>query len=158
MDTTDESTPLEKIMLAVGLAGALLIGGFFLASYWSTRIPTRPSTVAIDAVFLWAPAVGLPAPRRGSWLSCSEQDMHDRCKLSNIDGRTEYEGEFVRYGDRGVVAAAQLNIDPNKSRRDAVWVGSALVPIIYLRDGEILIPARKYEEGARLVERSKATE
>jgi len=158
MDTADESTPLEKFMLAMGLAGVLVIGGFFLASYWSTRIPSRPSTVAVNAVFLWAPAVGLPAPRRGSWLSCSEQEMRDHCRLSNIDGLTEYEGWFVRYGDRGVVPAAQLKIDPDKSRRDAVWVGSALVPLIYLQDGEILIPASKYEEGARLLERSKATE
>jgi len=157
MNTTDESTPAEKIMLAIGVVGAVLILGFFVASYWYTRVPSRPKGVSSDAVFLSAPAVGLPTPRRGSWLSCSEQDHHNHCTLSNIEGRTEYQGEFVRFGDRGTVPAAQLRIDADKSRQDAVWVDSALVPIVYLKDGEILIPAGKYEDGARLVNRSKAS-
>ena len=155
MTTTEESTPVEKIMLVIGVVGTVLIVGFFVASYWSARVPSRPKGVSSDAVFLWAPAVGFPAPRRGSWLSCSEQDQHDLCTLSNIEGGTEYEGEFVRYGDRGVVPAAQLRIDPDKSRRDAVWIGSALVPLIYLQDGEILVPASKYEDAVRLVNSRK---
>ena len=40
-----------------------------------------------------------------------------------------------------------------KTRRGAVWIGEALVPLVYLENGDVLIPASKYEEGLQLLQR-----
>src|SRR3954468_5180070 len=39
-----------------------------------------------------------------------------RCKLSDVDGNTEYEGEFIPYGDKSPVNADELKIDTEKTR------------------------------------------
>jgi hypothetical protein len=145
----------EKAIYAVAVIAALLIIGLVGAYWWAGQIPSRPKGVAANAVFLWAPHVGFPGPRRGWWLSCSEDVGHNRCKLCDVDGNTEYEGEFVPYGDKGSVPTDQLKIDPEKTRDNKVWIGSALVPLVCLENGEVLIPASKYQDGARLLEQRK---
>jgi len=40
-----------------------------------------------------------------------------------------------------------------KTRDNKVWVGRALVPLVYLENGDILIPAAKFEDGVRLLQR-----
>jgi hypothetical protein len=148
-------TLFEKAIYAVAAAAALLIVGLVVAYWWAGQVPGRPKGVAPNAVFLWAPHVGFPGPRRGWWLSCSEDVGHNRCRLSDVDGNTEYDGEFVPYGDKGSVPADQLKIDPEKTRDNKVWIGSALVPLVFLQNGRVLIPANKYQEGARLLEQLK---
>ena len=148
-------TLFEKAIYAVAAAVALLIVGLVVAYWWAGQVPGRPKGVAPNAVFLWAPHVGFPGPRRGWWLSCLEDVGHNRCRLSDVDGNTEYEGEFVPYGDKGSVPADQLKIDPEKTRDNKVWIGSALVPLVFLQNGRVLIPANKYQEGARLLEQLK---
>ncbi len=146
----------DKAVYAVAAVATLLIGGLVFAFWWAGRIPSRPKTVAATAVFLWAPHVGFPGPRRGRWLSCSEDAGHNRCKLSDIDGGTKYEGEFVPYGDKAPIPADQLKIDAEKTGDNTVWIGRALVPLVVLQNGKILIPASKYEEGKRLLPQPKA--
>lgn len=139
---------------------ALLILGLVGAYRLANTIPSRPKGVASNAVFLWAPAVGFPGglPRRGWWLSCWANAGHDRCRLSDVHGNTEYEGEFVLYGDKGSAPTDQLNIEPEKTSDNKVWVGSALVPLVFLHNGKVLIPAAKYEEGARLLQGIKSSQ
>jgi hypothetical protein len=128
-------TLFEKAAYTVAAGIALLIVGLVLAYWWAGLIPSRPQGVAANAVFLCA--------------------GHDRCKLSDVHGNPEYEGEFVLYGDKGSVPADQLNIDPEKTSDNKVWVGSELVPLMFLQNGKVLIPASKYEEGARLIQQVK---
>ena len=130
---------------------ALCIGGIVVGYWWSNTIPSRPKGVSANAVFLWAPYVGLPATRRGWWISCWEEPGHNRCRLSGMKGNTEHEGEFVPYGHKGPVPADQLKIDPNKTREYKVWVQDAFVPLVFLENEEILVPAGKYEEAARIL-------
>jgi hypothetical protein len=148
-------TLFEKAAYTVAAGIALLIVGLVLAYWWAGLIPSRPQGVAANAVFLWAPHVGFPGAKRGWWLSCWDSAGHDRCKLSDVHGNPEYEGEFVLYGDKGSVPADQLNIDPEKTSDNKVWVGSELVPLVFLQNGKVLIPASKYEEGARLIQQVK---
>lgn len=129
----------------------VIVGTFWLAR----TVPSRPKGVATNAVFLWAPYVGLPAPRRGWWISCREDAGRNRCTLSDIDGKTEYEGEFISSDGKDPVPTDQLKIDTEKTRDNKVWVGSALVPLVYLQNGRILIPAAKYEDGMRLLEQTR---
>ena len=142
----------EKVAVALAVAVIALIGVIIGGFWWARRAPSRPAGVAANAVFIWAPHLGLPAPRRGWWLVCWESFARNRCKLSDIDGNTEYEGEFIPYGSRGPLPADQLKIDTDETRKHKVWVGDALVPLVYLKNGRILIPASKYEEGTHLLE------
>ena len=146
---------LEKVVYALATIVALLILGLVGAYWWAGTVPSRPKAVAPNAVFLWAPHVGFPGPRRGWWLSCGENAGHNHCKLSDVDGNTEYDGEFVQYGSKGSVPVDQLKIDSEKTREHKLWIGSALVPLVYLDNGEVLIPASKYEDGVQLLEQLK---
>jgi hypothetical protein len=148
-------TMFEKTVMALAVVVIVLIIAAFGAFWWAGTVPSRPRGVAADAVFLWAPHVGLPAPKRGWWLACWEDAGHNRCKLSWINGSTEYEGEFIPYGHQGPLAADQLKIDSTKTGEETVWVGVVPVPLVYLENGEVLIPAGKYEEGVRLLEELK---
>ncbi len=145
----------EKLLTAVATIVTVLIGGYVFASWWTNRVPGRPRGVRPDAVFLWAPYVGLPAPRRGSWISCEEVSGRDRCTLSGISGKTEYEGEFISDKGKGTLPSDQLEIDADKTREHKVWVGTALVPLVFLKNGKVLIPASEYEEGMRLLKQRR---
>jgi hypothetical protein len=153
--TTKGPTLLEKVVYALATIVALLILGLVGAYWWAGTVPSRPKTAAANAVFLWAPHVGFPGPRRGWWLSCSDDNGHNRCKLSDVDGNTEYEGEFVPFGDKTPVPADELKIDPEKTSDNKLWIGSALVPLVVLQNGKILVPAGKYEEGVRLLQQRR---
>jgi hypothetical protein len=151
-------TLAEKALYAIAALGISLILILVGAYWWSGTVPSRPKTVAANAVFLWAPHVGLPAPRRGSWLACWRViEGSDRCRLSAIDGKTEYEGEFVPYGRKPPLPTDQMSINAEKTREQKLWVGEALVPLVYLYNGDVLIPADEYEEGSRMLNRSKSS-
>ncbi len=150
-------TLLERaVYLIAGLILFLTIG-FAVAFWWTSRVPSRPSGVRADAVFLWAPAVGLPAPRRGNWIACWQESPHILCQLNNIDGRPEYKGEFVPYGGDRSIPPSALKIDLEKTRDDKVWIGDALVPLVYLQSGDILVPVTKYDESVRLLQKRGRT-
>src|SRR5712675_1060352 len=142
----------RRALIATAVTAAAFVAGICGPYWWSNTIPSRPKGVAANAVFLWAPYVGLPESRRGWWLVCWEADARNHCKLDGVDGSLEYEGEFVSYGHKGPVPANQLRINPTKTREHKVWVGDALVPLVYLDNGQILIPASQYEEGKRLLD------
>lgn len=140
----------EKVSAALWAVALIFVVGIPTLYWWSGTIPGRPKTVASNAVFLWAPNLPFPGPRRGSWLSCNYDAGHDRCSLSTVDGVHEYTGEFVTYGPQTAATDSQLGIDPKKSTKSGVWVGDVLVPLVYLRDGEILIPKDRYGDGAQI--------
>ncbi len=150
-------TLLEKAIYLIAGLVLLMVIAFAGAYWWTSRVPGRPAGVRADAAFLWAPAVGLPAPRRGSWLSCWEESQHILCQLNNIDGAFEYKGEFTEYREQRLIPPSELlKIDLGKTRDDNVWVGGALVPLVYLQNGDVLVPVAKYNESVRLLkERGK---
>jgi hypothetical protein len=50
------------------------------------------------------------------------------------------------------VPGNELNIDSEKTTDHKVWVGNTLVPLVYLRNGDILIPLESYDAGLRALE------
>lgn len=84
-----------------------------------------------------------------------ENAGQNRCKLSDIHGRTEYEGEFISSDGKGPVSVDQLKINAEKTQDNKMWVGDALVPLVFLQNGRVLIPAAKYDEGMRLLEQTR---
>lgn len=149
-------TNSKKLALALWGATLLVMGAIGGCYWWVNRVPTRPAGIATDAVFLRAPNVGLPAHRRGWWLFCWSLHGDNYCKLSDIEGNTEYEGRFIAYHNNGAsVPADELSVNARETEQTEtkVWVGTTLVPIVFLENGKVLIPATKYEEGKQLVER-----
>jgi len=145
-------TVVEKLGTALGAIVVFLIAAFFVSFWWSTKTPRRPASVAKNAVFLWAPHVGLPAPRRGWWLSCRYDGGHDYCTLSDMHGNTEYDGEFTTYRTETAELGKQLIIDPDRTTEQKIWVGEKLVPLVYLQNGTILIPRENYGAGVRALQ------
>lgn len=149
----------KRILYVLGMLAIPILAAAWLLSTWllANKVPSRPRGVDRNAVFIWAPAVGFPGglPRRGWWLACWEGAGRDYCKLSDINGRTEYEGEFIRYGDRGTVSNGELEIDALESAEKKIWVGNIPFPLIHLKNGEILVPASEYDQAARSLKESK---
>lgn len=147
-------TNTERVGVASVLFLSLCILSVVLGYWWANTVPSRPNSVNANAVFLWAPHVGLPAPRRGWWLACWEHQDTSRCRLSNVNGVTEFEGEFVPYGRQGPVASGELRIAARRTERaQKLWIGDALVPLVYLDSGAVLIPYAKFDEGRRMLDR-----
>jgi len=141
-----------KWVFAAWSVVALVVAAVPLSFWWANTVPSRPGSVAQDAVFLWAPHVGLPAPKRGWWLVCTQNQMRNQCKLSSKLGVTQFEGDFVPFNRPGPIAAPDLVIDVRRTERaQKYFIGDALVPLVYLEDGGILIPLAKLKEGSNAI-------
>ncbi len=148
----------EKSVTALVIGVALFVIGIKCAYWWANTPPSRPMGVPSSAVFLWAPSVGLPSPRRGNWLNCwADASGHNQCRLTAQNGVLLYQGEFIPYGQAAAVPSSQLTINSAKSREHRLWVGGELVPLVYLGNGQILIPAIKYKEGSALLDGFKSS-
>jgi hypothetical protein len=158
------STPLIVVVGAITAIAVLLIMVVVGGYWWSNVGPLRPTSVPRTAVFLRAPATGAPGPPRGEWLACWESSGANRCRLTTRDGTTKYEAVFVPYGRTGPVPADQLMIDATKTAKskyadgDGFWTTSALVPLVYLKDGEVLIPAEYYDKGSLILDQKRSKE
>jgi hypothetical protein len=161
--------PRMRSWVAGGTLFILFLAVFSLY-WWANTPPKRPSGVSSDAVFVWGPPVGLPAAKRGDWIMCwmDSSENADRCRIVDAGGWIRYEGVFVSY-EGLTVSDVDLKIDSKKtnlaqervgvSAADEESVGSGLtfVPLIYLRNGDVLIPKRGYQRGkGRLDELKRA--
>ncbi len=150
------STVLVLVVSAITVIPVLLIMAVIGGYWWSNFGPFRPTSVPRTAVFLRAPATGGPSGPRGEWLACWESNGENFCRLSARDGTTSFEGVFVPYKRKGPVPADQLKVDASKTRYadpDGFWINYILVPIVYLKNGDALIPASQYEKGVLLLNR-----
>lgn len=69
--------------------------------------------------------------------------------MTSLKGETEYEGTFAEYPTKHAIPSGQLKIDPERSRDHKVWIDGALVPIVYLRNGSVLVPTEAYEQAVQ---------
>lgn len=140
---------LTVLVVAIIVA---VVGGY----WWSNTTPFRPKGVPSTAVFLRAPATGAPGAPQGEWLACTEREGHNYCRLTDKSGRTEFEGEFIRSHGSNAVPDDQLRINALATSKDeSVWLSDTWVPLVHLENGEILIPASKYDEGKRLLNQQR---
>jgi len=155
---------------AVELLAKIAVGAFIFAVtgvlgvYWWAKVPpSRPKGLSVNAVWLWAPPVGLPAPKRGVWLSCwlEPGDGTCRCRTTDKHGRTLYEGPFRPYKQKSV-SESELPISADQTQLhrldQGVFVNDELVPLVYLKSGEVLIPEAQYEKGRKLLDASRKSQ
>lgn len=144
------------IIMAIPVLVILLVVG---STWWSNFGPFRPNGVPRSAVFLRALATGvLGAVPRGEWLACWDSNGQNHCRLSSKDGDSEYEGVFIPYGRKGSIPTDQLKIDALKTRHedaDAESTGREWVPMVYLKNGDVLIPADYYDKGMQMLDQKR---
>ena len=129
---------------------ALVLGSGLMGCVSGTP-PRRPAATPNNAVFLWGPSNSIQLRKSGWWVACRVVAARNRCSVWGVGGYRDYEGEYLPYRGRGAVPADQLLIDAKKSQLNFVSISNAVVPIVFLRNGDILIPAEKYEQGLRLL-------
>src|SRR5450631_2939507 len=97
--------PMKKaIVLLLSLIGLLFLA-ISGAYWWSNVPPERPQGVSASAVFLWTGHLGLPSPKHGTWIECwtDAASKVNKCRLTEMDGRSGYEGVFIADTDKSPV-------------------------------------------------------
>lgn len=127
--------------------GAVLIS--VLALYWwSNTPPKRPQAVSNSAVWIWGSRGPLPGPKDGRWVTCSVSDLAPdvQCDVWEKSGQRVFSGAFLSYRAKAYRRQEQLAIDLR--RTGSLWAsvdsnGTSL-PIVFLSNEDILIPASEY--------------
>lgn len=158
-----------KKALALFLASiAVLLLAVLGAYWWSNTPPKRPSDVSANGVFLWAGHLGLPAPRHGTWIECWTESKagFNKCRLIEMNGTRSFEVAYLADINKAVVPQSELEILSEQTSQSVdLWVdvNGKPAPLVFLRNGKVLIPTDAYEEGMaklqhlRQIQSSKAT-
>lgn len=152
-------------MRAIKLMGALLgtmivLAGFAL--WWIGRPPRRPSSVSSSALHFEPANVPFTLHQTGYWLDCwlDQSENTDRCKLTDVKGNTLFEDVFLPCEGPGPISKDNLVFDTRRTGYS--WTGSyeknVNVPVIFLVNGQILLPRRAYDEAKRTVNCPKVDE
>jgi hypothetical protein len=142
---------IKTTLISLGCV-ALLIAAGAGVYWWSNVPPRRPPDVSADAVFLWAGHLGLPAPKHGTWIECSTgaDKGVNKCKLTEMNGTPEYDGIFLADTGKNPVPESNLKINVEPTSDVTNWVslgGLRGAPLVFLKDGTVLIPKDAYQEG-----------
>jgi hypothetical protein len=150
-------------MRAIKLIGAILGTMMVLAVFvfwWGGRSPRRPASLSSNALYIERGVVPFKlSSTPGDWLDCwfDEHEHLDRCKMTDENGKLEFADVFLPYEGQSPLLQNKLVFDTRRTGR--VWTGTyekgTLIPIVYLTDGEILLPRSEYEKAKQTVDWSK---
>jgi hypothetical protein len=138
-------------LIGAGL-GAMIVGALVIL-WWTGRPPRRPSNVSARALHFEPNNVPFTLHKTGYWLDCwfDERANIDRCKLSDVKGTALFEDEFLPCEGPSPLPQSDLVLDVR--RTGYTWTGSyeesISVPVIYLANGQILLPRRVYGEAKK---------
>ncbi len=143
---------MGKVMVSVATVGLIAALAIAVAYWWANVPPPRPKDVASGAVFLWTGHLGLPGAKHGTWIECWADMGHaaNACRLTEMDGRVTYEGAFLADTGKTPIPQSDLEILSEQTSQSVnLWVRSQgqLVPLVFLKDGNVLIPRDAYQEG-----------
>lgn len=150
-------------MRAIKLIGAILGTMMVLAVvvlWWAGRPPRRPASLSSNALYIEKGVVPFKlSSTPGDWLDCwfDEHEQVDRCKMTDESGKLEFEDVFLPYEGQSPLLQDKLVFDTRRTGH--VWTGSyekgTRIPVVYLSDGEILLPRSEYEKAKQTVDWSK---
>ena len=138
-----------RILKILGIVAVLLIAGLLVALWWTGRPPKRPPNLSTNALYIERGVVPFKLSNTGEWLDCwfDERENVARCKLTNMNGWSEFEDAFIPYKGQAPISQGDLMLD--RRRTGGLWAGTyekgTHYPIVYLMNGEILMPRSEYE-------------
>ena len=121
--------------------------------WWEGHNPRRPGTVSSNALYVLPNNVPFTLHKTGYWLDCWF-DKHanvDRCKLTDEQGRGSFEDVFLPCVGQTPLPQGELVFDPR-------WTGHRWtrapdkginIPVVYLKDRQVLLPQSFYVEAKR---------
>jgi hypothetical protein len=95
----------------------------------------------------------------GDWLDCwfDKHEQLDRCRLTDERGNLEFEDVFLPYEGQSPLPEEDLVLD--RQATGHIWTGSyekgLRYPLIYLANGQILLPRSDYEKAKLTADWSK---
>jgi hypothetical protein len=141
------------------IAGAVVVlvavGGTFL--WWAGRPPERPRSVPANAIYIETAITPFKiSTTPGTWVGCwyDSNNQTDHCRLTDENGKLKFEDTFLPYSGQTLISQTTLTLD--SQRTGHLWTGSyekgVHVPVIYLTNGQILLPKTFFEEAKRKVQ------
>jgi hypothetical protein len=161
-------TRLEsRVLWIAGVMVFVLVGLLVFNSWWFSFPPPRPVDVPTNAVYFVLSAVPFPASKSGDWITCwfDSGQKADRCRVMFTDGRLRYEGIYRPYRSKTPFVGSELSIDSKRmgkshmpvevqaSSNDSSDPGVQFVPVVYLLNGDVLIPENNYAVGKEQLDR-----
>ena len=138
-----------------GVVGIAVLGGLFL--WWEGRRPERPAGLPLNAIYIESGVVPFKLRSTpGRWVGCwyDPSDQFDHCKVTNENGWQEFEDVFLPYEGQRPIPQSALVFDTRRTGH--LWTGSyekgLNVPVVYLTNGQILLPKTIFEKAKRTVE------
>jgi hypothetical protein len=139
----------------LGLA-AIAFVGFLILAWWGSRPPKRPANISSKGVFLEVGVVPFKFSTHGDWLECWKDTgvNMDRCKYTDEKGAVRFEDFVLPYEGVSPVPEGELVVDAQrtKSFHYSVTDKNIRFPLIYLKNGQILLPQSDYEWGKKIVD------
>jgi hypothetical protein len=140
---------IKLISAALGAMVALLIA----VLWWTGRPPRRPGSLSSSAIHFEPNNVPFTLHETGYWLDCwfDGRANVDRCKLTDVKGTQLFEDVFLPCEGQSPLPQRDLVFDAR--RTGYKWTGSydkgISVPVVYLANGQILLPRSVYVEAKR---------
>lgn len=137
-------------MKLIGAALGVMVILFVVFLWWTGLPPRRPASVSSSALHFEPNNVPFTLHKTGYWLDCwfDESANIDRCKLTDVRGAALFEDEFLPCDGQAPLSQRDLVFDAR--RTGYTWTGSyekgISVPVIYLANGQILLPRSAYAE------------
>ncbi len=143
-------TPKKFSRLAVGTVIVLAA----LMLWWAGHKPRRPSTVSSNALYVLPNNVPFTLHKTGYWLDCwfDRHENVDRCKLTDEKGNGTFEDAFLPCAGQSPLPESELVF---KRSTGNTWTRSPdkriNAPIVYLENGQLLLPQSFYAQAKREV-------
>jgi len=121
--------------------------------WWEGHNPRRPRTVSSNALYVLPNNVPFTLHKTGYWLDCrfDEHANVDRCKLTDEQGTGSFEDVFLPCVGQTPLPQGELVFDTR--RTGYTWTRTPdkgiNVPVVYLKDRQVLLPQRFYAEAKR---------
>ena len=121
--------------------------------WWEGHNPRRPRTVSSNALYVLPNNVPFTLHKTGDWVDCwfDEHANVDRCKLTDEHGTGSFEDVFLPCIGQTPLPQGELVFDTR--RTGYTWIRSPdkgiNVPVVYLKDRQVLLPQSFYSEAKR---------
>ncbi len=144
-------TPKRLVAVVAGTVIVLVM----VALWWVGRPPQRPRTISSNALHVEPNNVGFTVHKAGYWLDCRFDKIAnvDRCRLTDAKGTRLFEDVFLPCVGQRPLPQSELVL--NTRRTGYTWTQSPdkkiNVPVVYLEDGQILLPQSLYAQARQEV-------